>query len=269
MLTAYVHGLGMRGAGVANWQLAATLFAEGASSCKDDPLSEPEARLLPPNERRRSSAAVRWALDVAAQATDQAGIDLHTLASVFVSSGGEYDVLDQICTGLANPNREISPTLFHHSVHNAAAGYWCIATGNQQTSTSIAAYDYSFAVGLLEAVTLTIIEQRPVLLVAYDLPPSPRLYPARPLTDAFATACVLSHRYVEPCQATLTLGLERKTFGRVATSLTDPMLEATRIGNPAARVLPLLQALVHATTDPLLFDYSDSDYLRIDLAECP
>ena len=46
----------------------------------------------------------------------------------------------------------ISPTRFHNSVHNAAAGYWTIGAHCMQAATAISAYDASFAEGLLEAL---------------------------------------------------------------------------------------------------------------------
>ena len=47
----------------------------------------------------------------------------------------------------------ISPTRFHNSVHNAAAGYWGIATGATAAANALCAYDASFGAGLLEALT--------------------------------------------------------------------------------------------------------------------
>jgi hypothetical protein len=99
----------------------------------------------------------------------QADADAREVASVFASSDGETGVLDRLCTALATPQRTISPTLFHHSVHNAASGYWGIATGSQQSSTVLACYDSSFCAALLEASAYVQIEERPTL-VAYDLP---------------------------------------------------------------------------------------------------
>ena len=46
----------------------------------------------------------------------------------------------------------ISPTRFHNSVHNAAAGYWTIGAGCMQATTALSAYDATFAEGLLEAL---------------------------------------------------------------------------------------------------------------------
>ena len=83
--------------------------------------------------------------------------------TVFASSGGDSEVLDKICTALTLPDRPVSPTQFHHSVHNTPAGYWSIATGCTQPSLSLSAYDSSFSAGLLEAAALAWAEAVRVL----------------------------------------------------------------------------------------------------------
>jgi hypothetical protein len=47
----------------------------------------------------------------------------------------------------------LSPTRFHHSVHNAASGYWAMASHSMAASTALSAFQNSFAAGLLEAAT--------------------------------------------------------------------------------------------------------------------
>ena len=125
---------------------------------------------------------------------------------MFASSGGEMAVLDQLCRALTTPDRALSPTLFHQSVHNTAAGYWGIATGCQQSSTALSSYDDSSALGLLEAVAYATVEERPVLFVAYDLPSPHRSTRARPIRSAFAAALVMTPSASgAPVHADLTL----------------------------------------------------------------
>src|SRR6185295_9338734 len=180
-MTLYVNGIGTLGPGLADWAGSRAVLA-GKSPSYDAVPTEPSASLLPPNERRRSSESVRWALHVAQEAMQQAEADAREVATVFASSDGETGVLDRLCTALATPQRAISPTLFHHSVHNAAAGYWSIATRSQQSSTALCCYDASFCAGLLEAAAFASVEKKFVLLVAYDLPPPRPLHAALPLS---------------------------------------------------------------------------------------
>ena len=84
--------------------------------------------------------------------------------SVFASSGGDYPIIDAICMGLS-PRQRYFPTQFHNSVHNAVAGYWSIATGAQSASSSISAFQDTFAAGIFEAAVLAASSSAPVFYV--------------------------------------------------------------------------------------------------------
>src|SRR5690348_10894411 len=117
-----IAGIGLLAPGLPNWKDGRATLA-GTTVYQMESVPDPTALILPPNERRRSSEMVRWAMCVAQEAVEQAHIDPHDVATVFASSGGEMGVLDQLCTSLSAANRMLSPTLFHQSVHNTAAGY--------------------------------------------------------------------------------------------------------------------------------------------------
>ena len=189
--------------------------------------------LLPPNERRRATAAVRQAFRAAEDAV--AGLEPGTLASVFASSDADMAVLNRICTALAEPVRLISPTDFHNSVHNAASGYWSIAVQAMAPTTTIAAYDASFVAGLLEAAALTRDLEEDILLVAYDAVAPAPLFDARPLTLNASVALVLARDAGAPG----TLSIE--SGGESETPCANAALEPLRRGNPALRALPLLE----------------------------
>jgi hypothetical protein len=132
----------------------------------------PVPTILPAAERRRMPDGVAVAIHVAHEAVVAAGahVDPTTLASVFASAHGDLAIVDYLCTTLASDPAALSPTRFHLSVHNAAAGYWSIAAHDRAPTSAIAAGDDSFALGLLEAATVAVAEARPVLLVAFDTP---------------------------------------------------------------------------------------------------
>jgi len=262
----YVNGIGTLGPGLVGWAGSRAVLAGEIPLCETAP-PEPSASLLPPNERRRSSETVRWALHVAQEAMQQAEVDAREVATVFASSDGETGVLDRLCTALAAPQRTISPTLFHHSVHNAASGYWGIATGAQQSSTVLACYDSSFCAALLEAAAYVHIEERPVLLVAYDLPPPPPLYAARPLVGGFATALLLTRVPSPHTLARLILTLSNN-LSEEATSMADPRLEALRTGNQAARALPLLAAIAMRGGTLVSLQYLEDQHLLSRVIPC-
>ena len=235
-----ILGMGVLGAGLEGWMNSCEVLA-GTVRFLPSSKPDPEAAILPANERRRSSDCVRWAVQVAQEAMAQSGLDPREVATVFASSGGEMGILDKLCRALATSERVISPTLFHQSVHNTAAGYWGIATSCQQSSTALSCYDDSCAVGLLEAVMYATIEARPVLFVAYDLPAPEPLNGARPIASAFATSLVLTSSS-EPPLATASVSLIAARRNDV-TEMPGHDLERLRLDNPAARLLPVLRAL--------------------------
>ena len=96
-------------------------------------------------------------------------MDKSLVPSVFVSSMGDTDITDYMCRKLAQPEKLLSPTKFHNSVHNASTGYWSIATGSHSPSNAISGYDHSGAVALLEGAVQAVEEARPVLVTVQEM----------------------------------------------------------------------------------------------------
>jgi len=260
-----IQGIGLLSAGLEGWRAGRAVLA-GTEPFAPAAVPDPEAALLPPNERRRSSDCVRWAVHVAKEAIVQSGLDPREVSTVFASSGGETGALNAICRILATTDRVISPTLFHQSVHNTAAGYWSIATACQQSSTALSCYDDSFAAGLLEAITLVCMEQCPVLLVAYDLAVPAPLNEARPIAAGFAVALVLA----PPSGSSLTsIHMRVEEVQQEGTcSLRNTALERVRLDNPAARSLLLLSAIAGGGSQTVSLSLLDSQQLILDLDPC-
>ncbi len=260
-----ICGIGLLAPGLLGWEGSRSVLA-GKQPYVPTPVPQPEATILPPNERRRSSDSVRWAVEVAHEAMGQSGLDQGAVPAVFASSGGEISVFDQLCRLLATEERLVSPTLFHQSVHNAAAGYWGIATAGHESSTALSCYDDSFTAGLVEAATLVVTEWRPVLLVAYDLPVPVPLHEARPITAGFAVALVLSP-LAEASLATTTLTLKEAGAGE-PTCLADQVLEQLRRHNPAARSLPLLCTIAAGARRTVVFDWLGDQRIELTVDSC-
>lgn len=255
-LTAHVNGIGLVGPGLASWDAARTLLAAGWQPA---PTVVPAPQRLPATERRRAGPVVKLAIEVAEQACTAAAIDPGTLPTVFTSSTGEPSNCHVLCEALAAPERMVSPTRFTNSVHNAAAGYWHIATRSTQPSTSLAAFDASFGAGLLEALAQCVHGRRPVLLVACDVPYPEPLHAKRPLADSFGVAFVLAPEGPGPA-------ISVTSVDATPTRCEDPALEALRAGIPAARALPLLQALVHGHRGPVVVEGWPGLALQVALA---
>lgn len=239
-MRAYVEGIGLLGPGLPGWEQSRAILT-GDCAYMASPAVLTASPLLPPAERRRSVPTVKLAMAVGAEALEQAGRDAATVATVFTSSSGDPDTLHQILETLATEEREISPTRFHNSVHNAPAGYWSIATRCREPSTSLSAHDESFQSGLLEAAAEVAADGWTVGLIAYDLPYPEPLGKVRPITGAFGTALVLIPQATDRCLACLDIDLSRGD--EPVSRMADIGLEALRVGNPTARALPLLAAL--------------------------
>ena len=202
---------------------------------------------------------------VAEEAVALAAVDPQTLATVFTSSGGEGANCHSLCETLASPNPLISPTRFTNSVHNAASGYWHIAVGSRQASTSLCAFDGSFGAGLIEAATLMQSNGEPVMLVAYDLPYPEPLNSVRPLLDNFGLALMLTPEASPRSLASLSVQLQRPGAGPAPEPCADPSLEALRRNLPAAAALPLLERLARGTSGDFTLAYLPHLELRVSL----
>lgn len=259
MISVYVASVGLCGPGMADWA-AGRAVLRGAAPF-NGALPKPVAAILPPAERRRSGQATRYALQVAQEAMTQAAFPPAQAAVVFASSDADGENLHHILESLAQSGREVSPTRFHNSVHNAAAGYWNIATGARTGANSLASFDASFAAGLLEAAVQVAAENIPVLLVAFDLPfPSP-LNEVRTIAAPFAAALLLTPQATATSMARLQISLGEE---RADSTMSSTELEALRNGNPAARALPLLQAIASVQGQRLSLNY-DANSLIVEV----
>jgi hypothetical protein len=262
-LTAYIDGISVIGPGLADWPAAeAVLAGRAAYAPSPTVLSAPMA--LPAAERRRTGRVVRLAIAAGLEATGHAGLDAATLVTVYSSSGGDGDNCHEICQTLATSERQLSPTRFHNSVHNASAGYWSIATGAMAPSTALCAYDASFAAGLLEALAQVVVDRRPVLLIACDTGYPPPLNEKRPIPDAFGMAFVLVPALSARSVARLSAALGDGGVNR----LEEPGLEALRLAAPAARSLPLLALIARRQAGSVAVEYLGDTSVRTAVEPC-
>jgi Beta-ketoacyl synthase, N-terminal domain len=162
--TAFIEAAALWARPAPGWQAWCAAVRGGAPEAA----TRPQPGLLSANERRRASDSVLLAVEVADQAVRASGHHASQLASVFASAHGDLPITDALCTQLAQAPLQLSPTRFHHSVHNAASGYWAIASGCRAPSSALSAHGHSFAAGLLEALVHCASEHEPVLLVGYD-----------------------------------------------------------------------------------------------------
>jgi hypothetical protein len=262
-LSAYISGIGVLGPGLANWPQTAAVLSEKAAYLPQRTLLR-TPQILPPAERRRTGRVVQLALAVAVEAAASAGIDPAQMASVFSSSGGDGHNCHALCQALALASREISPTRFANSVHNAAAGYWSIATGAKLESNVLCAFDASFCAGLLEALTQVTIDEACVLLVAYDADYPEPIRSKRPVPDAFGAALVLTPHKTQSSRARIHATLGDDTVDTMSNS----PLESLRTSVPAARCLPLLRQLASQAAGRSVLEYLDASRMIVQVEPC-
>jgi len=240
-----VAGIGVWSPQWPSWDVAQAALC-GKVEAAAEAASRPAPTLLPPAERRRAPEAVLIAVEAAQQACAMALREPRDLAHVFASAYGDLPVNDYLCATLARAPGEISPTRFHNSVHNAAAGYWAIATGCMRSSTAVSAGDSTFGAALLE--TALIARNEAVLLVVSDVAAVGPLQDVIACRSSFAVAFVLAPVTAHP-SSRLRL---RLCDGAAPLAQDAALLQANHQGNPAAASLLLLAALARRQATTLL-----------------
>jgi hypothetical protein len=263
VLTAHVDAIAVLGPGLASWSATESILA-GLAPYVPATTVLPGATALPAAERRRAGRIVRLAIATGLEAANRAGLDPRTLVTVFASSGGDGDNCHELCQALASTDRQISPTRFHNSVHNAPAGYWSIATGAMVSSTSICAYDRSFSAGLLEAMAQVATIEQPVLLLAHDVDYPFPLREVRRIPDAFGLALVLV-----PARTARSIVRLTTQFCDAMQETREPAeLENLRAAIPAARSLPLLRLIARREHRTIEFEPLGSTSLHAAILPC-
>jgi hypothetical protein len=262
-LTVWIEGIGFLAPGMPDWPTARAVL-RGEVPLVPAASVLPAPSILPPAERRRASRVVKLTLAVGLEAAAHAGADVATLATVFSASGADGHNCHALCEQLATDDRQISPTRFHNSVHNAAAGYWGIATGAMAPCQVICAYDASFGAGLIDALGQVVLDRQTTLLIAYDSEYPEPLFAKRPVPDVAGIALLLTHERSERSLASITVA----PGTGVAELLADSALEALRVSIPALRALPLLQKLARGEAGEVCLDYLPPMQLKVDIGSC-
>lgn len=262
-ISTYIEGIGFIGPGFDGWTSSQDVLA-GRALYHPQKTIYPLPELLPAAERRRSSDITKLSLATMLEAVSSAKLEAENLPSVFTSSGGDGYNCHAINEMLASEDREISPTRFHNSVHNAASGYCSIATGAMTPSSVLCAYDGSFGAGLLEALTQVAVDHTRCVLVACDTAYPEPLHSVRKIYDALGIALVLAPELGAQSIAKITVSMTDAE----ADQLEDTVLEALRLSIPAARGLPLLHMLALKQPGKVVLDYLGSTRLAVAITPC-
>lgn len=250
-LQCMVVGIGAWGPGFSDWPTLKTLLRDGVS---DTPLTvaNPAPQIIPANERRRAPLPVKIAVEVSWQALQQSGLAASDVACVFGSGLGDTEITDYMCRVLTTELKQLSPTKFHNSVHNAAAGYWTISSGCMKSANSIAAYHQTAGLALLEGISQCVLQQEPVLITLFDTEAHATYRQIFPCEQSFGAAILVQPMTAQPINAqskeakpiVLTLSNEQPAVAQV--ELADPYLASLAATNPAAGILGLLSLLAQS-----------------------
>jgi hypothetical protein len=257
----FVEGIGFWTPQVPNWLTAQSIF-NGSAMPSTITAQRPAPSLLPAAERRRACDTVAVALEVAAQACEQAQCAPNDLPSVFVSTHGDLAISDSLCATLAQEPHLLSPTKFHNSVHNAAAGYWTIGTQCLAPYTALSAYIYSFASGFVESATQALADNTTVLLVAYDIEACGPLQTMQPSRGVFSTALILSPQQTARSIAQLQWSIAA-TAGAVSQARAGNA--ALVAGNAMADCVVVFEALADKCANIVRLALSPFQTLTLDI----
>ena len=266
MIRVAVLGAGLWGPGLPGWSDSVPVL-RGERPYAEVALPPPPPAMLSPTERRRTGLAVRLALTVAAEASHAAGIAPGGCRSIFATANGDGAVINALLGTLAEAEPQVSPTLFHNSVHNAAAGYWSIGTGSQLSASCLGCHDAAFGAALLAAGAEAVVEQAPVLLCVYDAPLPFPLDATHPTRDTFGFALVLAPAADGGRGPHLTLRYAGEPAGSGERMPRLPALRPLAAGNAAARSLRMLEAIARGEADRMHAEMLDGR-LEIDVAPC-
>ena len=272
-----VLGIGAWGPGFSHWHELRTHLAQekerpeqAASEIKN---ASPKPEIIPTNERRRAPLPVKMAVEVSSQALNMSGLDATNVACVFGSGLGDTEITDYMCRAVNVAAPQLSPTKFHNSVHNAAAGYWTISTHCMKSANSIAAYHDTAGLCLLEGMSLCLTDGAPVLITIFDSAAHRAYQEIFDCNDNFAAAILIAPESLISNKAPLaTLSMHTSGASHAPPKLINRVLNKLYETNPAAKILLLLEQLANlesnklTTTDTFVLQISASSNLACTLS---
>lgn len=218
---------------------------QGFNACEID------ASILKPMIRRRTSIATKMSITALERACKDAGVEMD-MPVIFTSSVGEMAVTDTLCRAIAESRFPLSPTQFHNSVHNTAAGYWSMTVNSMAPMQSMAGMEDSFVMGLLEAYCQLHTGVERLLLVSYDESMPPELLPDYQW-QACSTAWVLGASDASGPR------LSRPYLAGPDTILNRASSRAFSDSNPAQNGIDLLKEIQNKSGDRQTLQLSNGE----------
>jgi len=250
-----IAGFGVWARGLQGTDEFLAAYKSGFNVLATSEFVNPKPASIPPKERRRAGLMINLAVEVAHQACDHAGVDKTLVPSVFASAMGDTAITDYMCRKLAQPEKLLSPTKFHNSVHNAPSGYWTISAENRAPSSFVGGFRESFGAALLEAASQAQAFAQPVLLVAYDIANSAPFRDIEPVDETLAMALVLTPPGVSELATLAEVNLRyctATTDSQCLSVATNAALGQLAAANPVGTSLALLETLAASASGDML-----------------
>lgn len=239
-------GIGAWGPGFSDWPTLKQLLLSDSIDESSLATSTPKPDVIPANERRRAPLPVKAAVDVSWQALQQSGMASEKVACVFASGLGDTEITDYMCRVLTTQEKQLSPTKFHNSVHNAAAGYWTISTHCMKSANSIAAYQMTAGLALLEGFTQCVLLNEPVLITLFDTAAHEAYRQIFACEHSFATTLLIRPAVINAPNGESSLAkicLTETAHAGKEPQWSSQTLNKLYRDNPAAKVLELLRTI--------------------------
>jgi hypothetical protein len=245
------------------WDIARAVI-RGEMAAPEAVSKRPAPLLLAPTERRRAPDTVAVALEVASRACEAAQRQPAGLPAVFASTHGDLAISDYMCATLAQTPVLMSPTKFHNSVHNAAAGYWSIGTASYAPYTAISAFHHTFGMGLLEAIAQVACDGKPVLYVAFDIEATGPLATVATSRGVLGTGLVIGPESAGSSKPRLRCSAESAS-NSMATQAVSPAA-ALVAANALAPCLPFFEALAADESREVVLGLGEQMAMRVSIS---
>ena len=247
-----MNGVALWAPRLPGWARARRNPGRAAEPAPLEPAPRPAPELLPPTERRRAPDTVSVALEAALAACRSAHLAPASLPCVFSSMHGDLAITDYMCATMASTPALVSPTRFHNSVHNAAAGYWTIAAECTRPYTALVrrrTFLRRRAARSLRAGDSPDGEN--ILLVAYDIDARGPLAAVARSKGLLAAALIVSPLRGATMRSR-SFDLELMAQAGLDASRARPANAALVAGNSTESCLPFMEALALGGTHDLL-----------------
>ncbi|MFV1993452.1 MAG: beta-ketoacyl synthase chain length factor, partial [Acidiferrobacterales bacterium] len=145
-------------------------------------------------------------------------------------------------------------------------GYWCMAVQSMKPSTSIAGHEGSFSLGLIEACLQVEIESNDALYVCHDVTMPHPINKVANVESDYGTAMVITGAQNSTSLAAINWKVisASETLSEVGINAIDKI----RLGNPAARCLPLLAQIARNESGSVILPYTDNQHLQVTINPC-